>query len=218
MFCRNCSNEVNDKAIACPQCGVNPRSEKKFCPSCGTATQPNQVLCTNCGVSLASTNPLSFDTSSLQNIDVNGLLKNKSLIFSAIALIGFFLTWIKQNHLNGGRNYSGANLSDLLDSPQVDSILSAPLLYLFPLALIGIVLSDFIPQITKYKKLLVMASLGLIIYAAIGIFTIKLDISEGMAKFFGDEARNVFSAGFGFYVSLIATLAAAFFSGVLAKK
>jgi TM2 domain-containing membrane protein YozV/RNA polymerase subunit RPABC4/transcription elongation factor Spt4 len=52
MYCRNCGQQVDDKAIACPKCGVPPRMEKKFCPNCGTATQPNQIMCVQCGVSL----------------------------------------------------------------------------------------------------------------------------------------------------------------------
>lgn len=52
MYCKNCGSEVNDKAIACPKCGVNPHSQKNFCQSCGRETNPNQIMCTNCGVSL----------------------------------------------------------------------------------------------------------------------------------------------------------------------
>jgi len=52
MYCRNCGQPVDDKAIACPKCGVPPSMEKKFCSNCGTATQPNQILCVKCGVSL----------------------------------------------------------------------------------------------------------------------------------------------------------------------
>jgi len=52
MYCRNCGQSVDEKAIACPQCGVPPLLEKKFCFHCGTATQPNQIICVKCGVSL----------------------------------------------------------------------------------------------------------------------------------------------------------------------
>ncbi len=53
MYCRNCGNQVDEKAVACPACGVPPRLEKKFCFNCGGATQANQAMCTKCGVSLA---------------------------------------------------------------------------------------------------------------------------------------------------------------------
>lgn len=49
MFCRNCGQQVNEQAIACPHCGVPPRLQKNFCGQCGVATQPEQVLCVKCG-------------------------------------------------------------------------------------------------------------------------------------------------------------------------
>jgi TM2 domain-containing membrane protein YozV/RNA polymerase subunit RPABC4/transcription elongation factor Spt4 len=52
MYCTNCGQQVDDKAIACPKCGVPPLMEKKFCHNCGTATQANQIICVKCGVSL----------------------------------------------------------------------------------------------------------------------------------------------------------------------
>lgn len=55
MYCANCGNAVDARAIACPACGVPPRLEKKFCFNCGTNTQANQAICTKCGVSLAGT-------------------------------------------------------------------------------------------------------------------------------------------------------------------
>ncbi len=53
MYCRNCGKEVDQKAVACPSCGVPPRIEKKFCFNCGQPTIASQVMCTKCGVSLA---------------------------------------------------------------------------------------------------------------------------------------------------------------------
>ena len=55
MYCRNCGKEVNEKAIACLGCGVNPLLENKFCPNCGAPTQANQIMCVKCGVGLAAT-------------------------------------------------------------------------------------------------------------------------------------------------------------------
>ncbi len=54
MYCKNCSKEVAEKAIACPSCGVPPLKEKNYCNGCGSKTNPNQVVCTNCGISLKS--------------------------------------------------------------------------------------------------------------------------------------------------------------------
>lgn len=52
MFCRNCANQLDDRAIACPKCGVNPRQGNAFCQNCGKPTIPNAVVCTSCGVAL----------------------------------------------------------------------------------------------------------------------------------------------------------------------
>lgn len=236
MFCKNCGNEVNDKAIACPKCGVNPKSEKNFCPACGVATSPNQVICTKCGITLAASSPLSFNTANLPKVDVEGLVKNKALVAAAIGFIGFFLTWIKvkvEIYGNKGiHGYSGAHISNMFDTAgdaKISSILSQPLLYLFPLVLIGIILAAFVPQITKYKKVLILGSVLLIVYAGIGIFTTKAGISDTSGMMTGALSQLVgngsstspsasFSAGFGYYLSLLATLACAYFSGLLNKK
>ena len=55
-------------------------------------------------------------------------------------------------------------------------------------------------------KYLIIAALALVIYATIGIFTMN----------FQGFGRVSFSAGFGLYLSLLATIGGAFFSGVLA--
>lgn len=52
MFCRNCGQPVDEKAVACTKCGVSPMAESKFCHNCGAPTQSNQAVCTKCGVSL----------------------------------------------------------------------------------------------------------------------------------------------------------------------
>lgn len=52
MFCRNCGEEVNENAVACPNCGVPPWNEKHYCHECGGKTKENQVVCLNCGISL----------------------------------------------------------------------------------------------------------------------------------------------------------------------
>jgi TM2 domain-containing membrane protein YozV len=52
MYCRNCGKEVDQKAVACPSCGVPPRIEKNYCFNCGQPTISSQVMCTKCGVSL----------------------------------------------------------------------------------------------------------------------------------------------------------------------
>jgi hypothetical protein len=216
MYCRNCGNSVHDKAIACPKCGVNPRAEKNFCPSCGAPTTANQVMCTNCNAAL-STPAFSFDASALQKIDVNSLLKSKTTLFAAVALLGCFLPWFKLNAFIASQSFSCFGLSKMLDMAP-DSILVPFLLYLIPLCLAAIIASSFVPQIAKYKKILLTGVLLLVLYAAFGLYKTAnpsvpkagndaFGFGEAMAK----EARNMMSVGFGFYVTLIGTIGAFYF-------
>jgi len=52
MYCRNCGNEVSEKAVMCVACGTPPKSGNKFCYNCKAETAPNAVICIKCGVSL----------------------------------------------------------------------------------------------------------------------------------------------------------------------
>lgn len=90
MYCRNCGNEINDKAVVCVNCGVPPLAENKFCPSCGAATQPNQVVCIKCGTSLASH---TFSNSSAGSSQVVALLL--CIFIGGLGIHRFYLgyTW-----------------------------------------------------------------------------------------------------------------------------
>jgi TM2 domain-containing membrane protein YozV/RNA polymerase subunit RPABC4/transcription elongation factor Spt4 len=52
MYCRNCGNEVSEKAIMCVACGTPPQAGNKFCYNCKAETPPNAEICMKCGVSL----------------------------------------------------------------------------------------------------------------------------------------------------------------------
>jgi len=52
MFCRNCANEVDEKAVACTKCGVPPLKGTRYCSNCGKETLEAAIMCVNCGVSL----------------------------------------------------------------------------------------------------------------------------------------------------------------------
>ncbi len=221
MYCRNCSNEVHDKAIACPKCGVNPRSEKKFCLSCAAETNANQVACTSCGIALASPQ-FSFDAVSLPKVDFNVFLKSKTILFASIALIGCFLPWIKINAFIMVQNLNFFNLSKVVDVVP-SSILVSFLLYLFPLSLVGIIASEFVPQIAKYKKIFSLASVVLVVYVVIGLYLAanpstpempagNNDMFGGMMEKATQAAKDMISAGFGLYVSVVATIASFVFS------
>ena len=90
MFCRNCAKEVNDKAVACPGCGVPPLAEKKFCSKCANPTEPAQVVCTKCGASLAvSTSIIDGPKNKL----VAGLL---GIFLGALGIHKFYLGYNKE--------------------------------------------------------------------------------------------------------------------------
>ena len=54
MFCRNCGNQIDDKAVVCIKCGVRPTDGTAHCQACGQSTQPGAVVCVHCGAQLAA--------------------------------------------------------------------------------------------------------------------------------------------------------------------
>jgi len=52
MYCRNCGNEVSEKAIMCVACGTPPLTGDKFCHNCKAESTPGAAMCMKCGVSL----------------------------------------------------------------------------------------------------------------------------------------------------------------------
>ncbi|MEI6409685.1 MAG: TM2 domain-containing protein [Bacteroidota bacterium] len=52
MYCRNCGNEVSEKAIMCVACGTPPNAGTKYCYNCKAETAPNAIVCMSCGVGL----------------------------------------------------------------------------------------------------------------------------------------------------------------------
>jgi hypothetical protein len=61
MYCRNCGNEVSDKAIMCVACGTPPKAGDKFCYNCKAETTANSTICMKCGVSLKGVNPVKAE-------------------------------------------------------------------------------------------------------------------------------------------------------------
>jgi hypothetical protein len=57
MYCRNCGNEVSEKAVMCVACGTPPKAGDKFCDNCRAETTANATICMKCGVSLKGSNP-----------------------------------------------------------------------------------------------------------------------------------------------------------------
>ena len=195
MYCKNCGNELNENSVACLKCGCDPKKGNKNCPSCGVETNPNQVICVKCGGSLKKES-FNIDTSSLGAIDTSTLLKNKQLILALVALIGYFLPWVSGGYIS----VSGSGIAKISEYVPGGGLLS--LLFLFPLCLVGIIASNFVPQILKFKKILAITSIVLVCYALLAIFML-------MDKYGGFDIGII---GFGFYVSLIGSISSTFFS------
>lgn len=52
MYCRNCGNEVSEKAIMCVACGTPPTAGNTYCYNCKSDTAANATICMKCGVGL----------------------------------------------------------------------------------------------------------------------------------------------------------------------
>ena len=57
MYCRNCGNEVSEKAVMCVACGTPPNAADKFCHNCKAETTPGATICMKCGVNLKGVPP-----------------------------------------------------------------------------------------------------------------------------------------------------------------
>ena len=49
MYCKNCSNEMDDLASVCVKCGVAKGDVNTFCNNCGDTIHANAEFCTQCG-------------------------------------------------------------------------------------------------------------------------------------------------------------------------
>jgi Double zinc ribbon len=229
MYCRNCGNEINEKAVACIKCGYSPKKEKKFCFSCGVATDPNQVICTQCGVSLAS-QPFNFDTSAIPkfnidasiipNFDLNQFIKNKPALLAAVAFLASFLPWVKINAFAYSQNISFWGLSKVIDLVP-NTILFSIILYVYPICLLGFIFSEYLPQLSQFKQKFSLGAAILIVYICLGLFLAKSQAAPSFStgnsdvnNLFGgiiqsaqEKAKDMISIGFGFYVSMVAAVA-----------
>lgn len=52
MYCRNCGNEISEKAIMCVACGTPPKAGNRFCYNCKSETAAKATICMKCGVGL----------------------------------------------------------------------------------------------------------------------------------------------------------------------
>ena len=73
MYCRNCGQQVLDKAEFCTKCGQRPRAGTRHCWSCGAETLPQTEICVKCGVRLTSTGDKEWIVALLLSIIVGAL-------------------------------------------------------------------------------------------------------------------------------------------------
>ncbi|MEI8202378.1 MAG: zinc ribbon domain-containing protein [Bacteroidota bacterium] len=96
MYCKNCGNQVNEKAIACTQCGCNPQIGTSYCKECGASTKERQLVCINCGVSLKHSNKKDNAKSLVFFKNNDYLLPVISLLISVLS----FLLWNKEGQIS----------------------------------------------------------------------------------------------------------------------
>ena len=116
MFCRNCGNEVSEKAIMCVACGTPPKAGNKYCYNCKAETSAVSEICLKCGVGLNSS--IGQD-----------LLKTKQwvdtslLVLTIIGIICVFLPWFYIKSSVSASGY-GFNSSYSAESPSLIGILT----------------------------------------------------------------------------------------------
>jgi TM2 domain-containing membrane protein YozV len=91
MYCGNCGKDVDEKAMACTNCGVAPRTGNKFCYNCGSPTEPIQIVCIKCGVGLRKGG--ASGAASGKNKIAAGLL---AIFLGAIGIHKFYLGCSKE--------------------------------------------------------------------------------------------------------------------------
>ncbi len=52
MYCKNCSEQMNDNQAICLKCGVKTGGGNKFCANCGQPMNENADVCLKCGIAV----------------------------------------------------------------------------------------------------------------------------------------------------------------------
>lgn len=192
MYCRNCANQVDENAIGCPKCGMDPKKAKSYCPGCGNSTSPEQVQCTTCGVSLASKGD-TLDVDALRHFDFATFFAKKGHIAAVVALVGCVLfPWVKSDKsVMGGGDIHLWNMYELGEWVIHESLFVL-LLNLIPISLIGFLIAEHVAVLVRYKLWFANGALGLI-----AIMGIRLhQVTDG-------EVETVY---WGYYLVVIATI------------
>ena len=84
MYCRNCGNSMDPKAVVCVKCGAAAGDGTNYCPYCGAETRFDANVGTQCG------NPLAkpVDPSTQKSRMVAGLL---GILLGGLGAHNFYL-------------------------------------------------------------------------------------------------------------------------------
>lgn len=89
MFCKNCSNPMDDAAVVCVKCGAPRGQGNNFCASCGKPVTPGSAFCMSCGA------PSNFGASAMgqqKSALVAGLL---GIFLGGLGIHNFYLGFTK---------------------------------------------------------------------------------------------------------------------------
>ncbi len=98
MYCKNCGQQIDDKAAVCIHCGVAVGQGIAYCQNCGATVSPGAVACVKCGSALASQRPINPYAASKSKI-VAGIL---GILLGSLGIHNFYL------------GYTGKGIAQLL--------------------------------------------------------------------------------------------------------
>lgn len=95
--CKNCGNEVSDRALVCPHCGnhlIDDENSTIFCEECGTEIPIGVESCPKCGCPVNRTE--SAHKVELTGVKIKKSLQNKKsiIIIATLAIAIIFITII----------------------------------------------------------------------------------------------------------------------------
>lgn len=88
MYCRNCGNELDEKAAICPSCGFKNGDGDKICPHCGKEVKEGAQVCLSCGYSLEKSTKTSNENISTKSKLTAGLL---GIFLGGLGIHNFYL-------------------------------------------------------------------------------------------------------------------------------
>lgn len=86
MYCKNCGQQIDDKAVVCIHCGVGVGTGIAFCQNCGASVAPGAIACVKCGSALSSQTPRSMNPA--KSKIVAGIL---GILLGSLGIHNFYL-------------------------------------------------------------------------------------------------------------------------------